>query len=430
MPTKRIYFQSDENTAFDVFGAATRYEALESDDGDTSYMYADDSLSQQLNLIRFLEPADAINVFTLGNKARNTEGGGGGSRIRDRIRYNNSNIQNGNNRTPGASYPVSADETDFLINQETGNAFTAPEINHAGSTGIVSIIFATNNFVAGDEIRVSFSYMDIDYEYNEAPEVSITSHSDVLGPELMANADLSGTGGSITGSGSGTGDVADDWEINESAGANGIYLKGSDVSQIVYAVDEVSRLRSFTAEVEEGKRYVAEFSITNVGDGSTIQCEIKDSAAENSYLNTTIDSVGTYIVYFTALADASDLGFVFTVQDGESVSVLSASIKRVKRYNQATSGQNVNFTGTGTDTEDGALTGASLEWESDLDGVLGTGTSINVNDLTAGLHEISLTATDSGGKTDLSKVLMLITEGSKSITDIVTPIVSNIVTPI
>ena len=56
----------------------------------------------------------------------------------------------------------------------------------------------------------------------------------------------------------------------------------------------------------------------------------------------------------------------------------------------------INFAGTGSDAEDGNLTGSSLVWSSNLAGQIGTGTSINVS-LGAGIHTITLTATDSLG---------------------------------
>lgn len=69
-------------------------------------------------------------------------------------------------------------------------------------------------------------------------------------------------------------------------------------------------------------------------------------------------------------------------------------------------GQMITITGEATDPEDGILSGASLEWSSNIDGLLGTGNSIQVIlSSPAGpicesgaTHEISLKATDSDGK--------------------------------
>lgn len=62
-------------------------------------------------------------------------------------------------------------------------------------------------------------------------------------------------------------------------------------------------------------------------------------------------------------------------------------------------GASITFTGSATDTEDGALTGSSLVWESDVDGQIGTGESVSASDLSVGHHIVTLTATDSEGAT-------------------------------
>ncbi|HET8944066.1 MAG TPA: hypothetical protein VFO59_04730, partial [Dehalococcoidia bacterium] len=55
----------------------------------------------------------------------------------------------------------------------------------------------------------------------------------------------------------------------------------------------------------------------------------------------------------------------------------------------------VVFNGGATDLEDGPIPDGSLSWSSNVDGLLGTGSSLPVNNLTAGLHTITLRATDS-----------------------------------
>ncbi|PKL44795.1 MAG: hypothetical protein CVV41_05355 [Candidatus Riflebacteria bacterium HGW-Riflebacteria-1] len=58
----------------------------------------------------------------------------------------------------------------------------------------------------------------------------------------------------------------------------------------------------------------------------------------------------------------------------------------------------VTFAGTANDHEDGAITDATrLVWTSDIDGVIGSGTTFTVATLTSSRHEIRLSATDSGG---------------------------------
>jgi hypothetical protein len=72
-------------------------------------------------------------------------------------------------------------------------------------------------------------------------------------------------------------------------------------------------------------------------------------------------------------------------------------------------GTNITFTGTGSDPEDGALTGESLAWSSSRDGDLGTGTSISTDDLSVGTHTITLTGTDSRGETATATIQVTIT---------------------
>ena len=55
--------------------------------------------------------------------------------------------------------------------------------------------------------------------------------------------------------------------------------------------------------------------------------------------------------------------------------------------------------GSGNDFEDGTLPDASLSWSSDRQGVLGVGSSLPVDNLQPGAHKITLSVTDSSGKT-------------------------------
>lgn len=61
--------------------------------------------------------------------------------------------------------------------------------------------------------------------------------------------------------------------------------------------------------------------------------------------------------------------------------------------------QQVALQGTAYDLEDGMLGDAAFVWESSIDGVLGSGASLNTAELTTGVHVLTLTATDSDGMT-------------------------------
>lgn len=72
-------------------------------------------------------------------------------------------------------------------------------------------------------------------------------------------------------------------------------------------------------------------------------------------------------------------------------------------------GTQVTFSGSATDPEDGALTGAALQWTSSGDGALGSGASLSRNDLSIGAHTITLTATDAFGQTGSASVELTVT---------------------
>jgi hypothetical protein len=71
-------------------------------------------------------------------------------------------------------------------------------------------------------------------------------------------------------------------------------------------------------------------------------------------------------------------------------------------------GSPVTFTGAGNDPEDGALTGSSLVWTSNVDGQIGTGQTFMTSALTEGQHTVTLAATDSESGVGSETVLVVI----------------------
>nr|AAY89243.1 hypothetical protein [uncultured bacterium BAC-L1N9] len=70
----------------------------------------------------------------------------------------------------------------------------------------------------------------------------------------------------------------------------------------------------------------------------------------------------------------------------------------------------------------------ALTWSSSLDGVLGTGTSLTVDSLSAGSHTITLQATDLGGVANQATLLLTVTPTTPNIG--LTPVISGLSSPV
>ena len=136
--------------------------------------------------------------------------------------------------------------------------------------------------------------------------------------------------------------------------------------------------------------------IGQIGSGNTLAAAL----AEGSHLVTLIatDSLG-------GLGSAT---VNITVNEAPSNNAPTASINIPDDVFNYLTTDAIAFAGTGSDAEDGSLSGPALVWTSDLDGQFGAGASINAS-LSAGTHVISLTATDSGGATGTESINVTVT---------------------
>jgi len=73
-------------------------------------------------------------------------------------------------------------------------------------------------------------------------------------------------------------------------------------------------------------------------------------------------------------------------------------------------GDQITFTGTATDIEDGDLT-TSLSWSSDLDGSIGTGGTFSTSALSVGTHTITAAVNDSGALEGSDQVVVTVNPG-------------------
>jgi hypothetical protein len=120
-------------------------------------------------------------------------------------------------------------------------------------------------------------------------------------------------------------------------------------------------------------------------------------------------STGTHSV----TASVTDSGGL-TGSAGVSVTVSAAantapvvSISAPASGSTFTRGASVSFAATASDTEQGNLS-SSIQWNSNLDGPLGTGGAIAVNTLSSGTHTITATVTDNGNLTGSASISVII----------------------
>lgn len=120
-------------------------------------------------------------------------------------------------------------------------------------------------------------------------------------------------------------------------------------------------------------------------------------------------SVGVHSVTLSATDSRGESGTESVQVTIEANQLPSASITSPPDGSSFVSGTSITFMGSGTDAEDGELSGSDLTWTSDVDGTLGTGTSLTSSALQVGAHTITLTATDSRDATGTATISITIT---------------------
>ncbi|MEO8000102.1 MAG: hypothetical protein ABI852_21810, partial [Gemmatimonadaceae bacterium] len=135
-------------------------------------------------------------------------------------------------------------------------------------------------------------------------------------------------------------------------------------------------------------------------------------------------SIGTHVITLTA---KDSQGATFSRSVVLYVTAAPANHPPVAAITSPMSGSSIvqgaalSLTGSAADPEDGALSGSSLVWTSNLAGIIGTGVSVSNSSLIVGTHVITLTATDSKGATSAVSRTITITANQPPVATIALP---------
>lgn len=204
-------------------------------------------------------------------------------------------------------------------------------------------------------------------------------------------------------------------------------LAGTGTATIVIAINNTFPTVSITSPDNNSSFYEnANVSLSGVAsdpeDGSLTgaslvwRSNLSGVVGTGTPFMTTALIKGTHSITLTATDsnDASTISAPITLTIGNfAPDVAIASPANGNSYNQ---GQSIVFTALATDTEDDPLTGASITWSSDLDGVIGTGLVVTVFDLSPGTHTITVTATDSQGISSTAVIAITIVNTAPVVT--------------
>ena len=154
----------------------------------------------------------------------------------------------------------------------------------------------------------------------------------------------------------------------------------------------------------DGTTAIGGSTVTFVGSASSVNgtasyewiSDLDGSLGTTLVLSVNTLSVGTHIISFIITDDDGPSNvptITLTIDNQDPVAAITNPVDG----DAYAAGASISLQGTGTDVEDGNLSGTSLVWTSSLNGALGTGSPLSVSTLSSGDHTITLTVTDSFG---------------------------------
>jgi hypothetical protein len=164
-------------------------------------------------------------------------------------------------------------------------------------------------------------------------EMGITqdiSDGDTYGSELQPNSDLSGTGGAFDGTGSGSGDIADDYSIfiqGDTVTASKEAVTDNQIISVSVGVNTIIRATANRPSLSSGTLYKAVINLTALS--GTVDWLVGSTTESNVQFEVTISGAGVYTVYFEADVDFQGSSYLLMMDAGESCTISEMSIKEV-----------------------------------------------------------------------------------------------------
>ncbi|MFO8112116.1 MAG: DUF1566 domain-containing protein [Desulfosalsimonadaceae bacterium] len=250
-------------------------------------------------------------------------------------------------------------------------------------------------YMFGDEI--TFSGMAVDEQGGELSGDALVWRSDIdnsfgTGTSLVTSdlspgihvITLTATDGD-----SNTGEDSISITISEAVNAPPVVTITGPPDESVHSLESAVNFAGSATDAEDGDL---------TGEALVWTSDIDNEFGSGNFLTFFGLSTGTHVITLTATDSDSNTGedsISITISEPTQESPV-VTIMRPIDGSRHTNNGNIYFEGAASDPQDGELTGETLVWTSDRDGAIGSG-EIFVSMLSAGVHEITLTATDSDG---------------------------------
>ncbi len=329
------------------------------------------------------------------------------------VTRSNNSLKTANLYPSAGTYQVTLTVTDAVGQTNTiTKPITVPmPTGNQSPTATITAPASGTSVVQGTSI--TFSGSGSDPEDGALTGASLTWTSSING--------AIGTGGGFTTGGLSIGTHTITLTAKDSQGATG----SASITVIVSPKPNTPPTASITAPTS-GTSVVQGTSISFAGTGS----DVEDGAltgASLTWASSLNGAIGTGVSFSTSALNVGTHTVTLTSHDSQgatgsaSITVIitpkpntppTATITAPASGTSVVQGTSVSFAGTGSDVEDGALTGASLTWTSNLGGAIGTGTSFSTTTLAVGTHTITLTAQDSQGATGTASITVIVTQPS------------------